>query len=391
MTSQRDNALRASDVRQHNEKMVLSLIHKAGKTGISQSEVVQETGLKAPTVFRIFNYLEEDGLIAPITENTQEATNKKGRKPLAYTVKPEAKYTIGIEFWAECITIGVFNFAGELIHTGKLDLETGIAANEATSKIISLVREFTARLDIPADKYLGVGVAAPGQVNIARREIVYYPRIRDMRNFPVADILEESLGMNVYLHNNCSAIALSEYRYGGYRHGDALFTFLIRSGVNGAFVSQNRIYITSQSTTLESGHIPISLDGPLCDCGQKGCLQAYMTGLNTILGTGSPILLEGIDERLRAGDYAAVQALDDAARYLYAAVKTVIRFFRPKAFLFVCTSKEAGERISRIISRLREEQSSGFDLGVIDFFSHTYSELTALRGASDLVLDAYFS
>ncbi len=391
MTFPQDNPLRASDVRQHNEKMVLFLIYQAKRSGVSQSEVVQSTGLKAPTVFRIFNHLEEDGLIEPLALVQAETLQKKGRRPVAYRVRENALFTIGLEFWVDCITLGMFNFAGDLVYEKRIDLAPDLFAHEAASKMVALIRDVLKEQAIPDEKILGIGVAGPGQVNVARREIVYYPRILDMRNFPVATILEDALGLPVFLHNNCSAIALSEFRYGGYHHGDSLFTFLLRSGVNGAFVNQDRIYITSQSTTLESGHIPIDLDGPKCVCGQNGCLQSYMTMLNDRLEGHTGQLLQVLEEPLRNGDPAALAVIDEAARYLFAAVKTVIRFFRPKAFLIVSSSPTVGEALARAVSRLREEQPGGFDFGVIDFFSHAYSPHTALRGASDLVINAYFA
>ena len=386
-----ENPLLASDVRQHIEKMVLFLIYQANRSGVSQSEVVQSTGLKAPTVFRIFNHLEEDGLIEPLTLPSLVAGQKKGRRPVAYRVREDALFTFGIEFWVDCIALGVFNFAGELIHERKIDLGSDLYANEVTSKIITLTREVLKELGLQTERVLGIGVAAPGQVNVARREIVYYPRILEMRNFPVADIMEEALGIPVFIHNNCSAIALSEYRYGGYRHGDSLFTFLIRSGVNGAFVNQDKIYITSQSTTLETGHLPIDLEGPKCVCGQNGCLQSYITLLNDRISNCEGPLLQCLEEPLKNNDPEALAVIDEVAHYLFAAVKTIIRCFRPKAFLMVSSAPTVGERLAQAVARLREEQPGGFDFGVIDFFAHPYCTKTALRGASDLVINAYFS
>lgn len=392
MAIQQENPLRASDVRQHNEKMVLSMIYQARVAGISQSEIVMATGLKAPTVFRIFNNLEQDGLIEPLDQTADKATSqRKGRRPVAYKVKRNALYTFGIEFWVDCIALGVFDFSGVLVCDHMVSLSEELGAHEVTARIVGLVRETLDSQCLDSAKVLGIGVAAPGQVNVARREIVYYPRFRDMRNFPIADIMEEALDIPVFLHNNCSAIALSEYRYGGYRHGESLFTFLIRSGVNGAFVNQGTIYTTSQSTTLEAGHLPISIDGPRCVCGQTGCLQAYITQLNDHLSNCSGVLLTCLEDPLKRDEPEALAAIDEIARYLFAAVKTIIRCFRPKAFLFVTSTEEVGLRIAKAVGRLREEQPGGFDFGMIDFIAHQYHPLTALHGASDLVINAYFS
>ena len=104
--------LRASDIRQQNEKIVLRLIHDSGARGISQSEVVLTTGLKAPTIFRIFSFLEESGYIEPIESAPKQneevhRQEKRGRRPVVYRAKADARYVLGIEFHVERISLGV--------------------------------------------------------------------------------------------------------------------------------------------------------------------------------------------------------------------------------------------------------------------------------------------
>ncbi|QQO09513.1 ROK family transcriptional regulator [Breznakiella homolactica] len=386
------NPLRSADMRIHNQNIILSRIYEARERGISQSELVQETGLKAPTIFRIFSSLEEQGLIEIFNDSGDHDTEvRKGRRPVAYTVIKDALYTIGLEFWASSISLGVFNFNGTRIFSRIEPLKGDIDSAGITRLIVRLVNDALASLKISREKVPGIGVAASGQVDVNQRSVIFYPRIRGMKEVFLAEALEKELGISVLLHNNCSAIALSEYRYGNYDHRGSMFTFLLRAGVNGAFVDEKGIYITSQGTTLETGHVPIDSRGPQCSCGTHGCLEAYLRELDKKnVEQGLP-LFSGFDERLAAGDRDAKKTMTAAADCLFVSMKSIMRFLTPRSFLIIGN----GELISgHIATALRKRWASEPDAFVPDppqVFSHAYDPLVSQRGASDLVISYYFS
>ena len=213
---QSGNPLRSSDLRIHNQRIILSRIYGARKTGISQSELVAETGLKAPTVFRIFGNLEEQKLIEILNASGNEDQIRKGRRPVVYTVCKDALYTIGLEFWVSSISLGIFNFNGDRVYSRIEPLKQNITVQEVTDYIVLLIKEAITSMKINRKKVIGVGVAAPGQVDVANRRVIGYARIKDMKDIPLAEELEDKLKLPVILHNNCSVIALSEFHHGGY-------------------------------------------------------------------------------------------------------------------------------------------------------------------------------
>lgn len=385
-----DNPLRASDMRLHNKSLVLSRIHASQGRGVSQSELVHETGLKAPTIFRIFSALEEEGLIEPVHGGEEVGLQKKGRRPVAYAVCKDARYSIGLEFWAAYISIGVFDFRGERIFSSIESLAENTDADAVVDIIVHMVTDSISRLSIPKDKLLGIGVAAPGQVDLENQLVMYYPRIPGMKAYPIVQVLKERLGIPVLLHNNCSAIAFSEYRYGGFDNEGSMFTFLLRSGVNGAFVYDDRIFLSSRGTTLETGHIPINFDGPRCACGSRGCLQAYLQDLDPDSLQSRLALFEGLDALLKAGDPKARRTIERAAGYLLIAMRSIIRFLSPRSFLFIGCSETVSDAIADEVRRLFVEPDA-FDADIPCIYSKAYDPLLAQRGASDLVLADFFS
>jgi len=384
--------LRVSDVRKRNEKLVLRLVHSAGERGLSQSEVVLSTGLKPPTIFRIFSYLTAIGFIEPFAAELDSPDEplrqeKKGRRPVAYVVKKDAYYFIGIEFWVESISIGVFNFMGSSIHSQTKSLSRSEDADRVVELIASLVEEAIAATSVPRELIVGVGIGAPGQVDVSEKIILSYPRIPGMKNYPIAGILEKKLGLHIFLHNNCSVIAQSEYRYGSLKIEKSMFMLLLRSGVNGAFVEEGRVFLSPRGTTIEMGHICIDYEGPLCVCGARGCLEAFITSMDSENLRRGNWLFEGLDPQ----DPSSDPTLSAAAGYISGALQTASRLFRPASFLLIANSEViATELAHRTMEKLNREASS-FDVIKPRVFGRAYNLHFALRGAADLVLDSFLS
>jgi len=382
--------LRAADVRRRNKSLILRLIYTARGEGLSQSEAVAATGLKAPTVFRIFSSLEGAGYIEPLAAGGSSADGKgrqerKGRRPLAYIAKSNALYAIGVEFWGGQVSLGVFDFQGLSVFTKTLPLSGSENAAKVVGHIVSLVREAVSVLAIPREKVLGIGVGAPGQVNVGRRIVTSYPRIAGMKDFPIAAMLEKELGFSVFLHNSCSVIALSEFRYGKLQVGDSMLMVLLRSGVNGAFVEGGKIFLSPGGTTIEMGHISIDFDGPACACGAKGCLEAYISGLDRESLNPGLWLFENLGGR---GDSDSA-VLDAAASYLASAVQTASRLFKPSSFLFVAHSGEVASGLAFKVEERFFRNPTIFKETAPRFFGCPYDPELARRGAADLVVDAF--
>lgn len=394
--------LRAVDIKQHNQNMILSYIHNArNKGGISQSDLVNLTGLKAPSVFRIFSALENEGYIrrykagSTSTDNLPDTAmeTKKGRKPCYYTICNDALYTIGIEFWAACLSLGVFNFNGDRIHSTLINLPCICDADQMVDKITLMVNNAIEVLGLPREKIIGVGIAAPGKVDINKGRVVFYHRINGMSDYPLRDKLEKMIDLPILVHNNCSAIAYNNYKYENPSDNKSLFSFLLRSGVNGALVSKGRIYVASDGTTLEAGHLPINFEGPKCSCGLNGCLQAYMFELGNRNNPKEEnlTLFENLEQPLVAGDHMAQKIIEEASFYMYMAIKNIIRMLGSESFLITSGSLLVSQSLCDAVEKLFDNESDSLQTSKPTLSARKYDVLMAQRGASDLVLDHYFS
>ncbi len=383
------DSLRVEDIRQFNIKSVLSLIHDSRNMGgLSQSDVVSRLTLKAPTVFRIFNTLESDGFISPCASKTTTDMPKSGRRPTYYNINEDACYELAVEFWSNCISIGVFNFACDVIYSDIHPLQGVSTIDEVIKTICKMVNMAIAKTGIGKEKIIGLGVAAPGKVSVSNGVVIYYGKIEGLENYPLKAVLEEKTGLKVLVHNNCSAIAYSLYNSRSRSSSSSLFTFLLRSGVNGSLVNENGIFLSADNTTLEAGHLIVKPNGVKCSCGMCGCLQAQLMELDK--GSyNQDNSFKSLFDNIPAGKEGD-EIIKEAADYLFIAVKDIQRFSAPDSFLIICSSAFVAERIAACLrDRLAKEK---------DFFAQNdpaiigmgYDTSLALRGATELVFADFF-
>jgi predicted NBD/HSP70 family sugar kinase len=382
--------LRGNDVRKKNEQLVLRIIHKS--EGISQSEVVQMTGLKPPTVFRIFSGLEESGLIE-IVEKPAEPAERKGRRPVYYGINPEARFIIGIDFWVKSASIVIVNFAGEPVFEQVRQLQTFIDANQVIDVLKELIENSLQQSKIDRDRVIGIGIGAPGRVDIDKGEVVHYGRIRGMNNFSIKDPVEAAFGFPVYVHNNAAVVALSEYRYGVAKEMKTLLTVLVRSGVGGSFISNGSIFVTNQRTTLEIGHMSVDIHGRECECGHRGCLESYVSEealVHEFSEIGLDIGIEEIDEAIEARREDVLRIIDEKITVLAEGIYSLFQLFGPDSFLIVTRSAALSAYAAGEIERRLGWDSPPEGEEYCSILHCAYDPILAGVGASDLVLDQFF-
>jgi predicted NBD/HSP70 family sugar kinase len=383
--------LRSNDIREQNEKLVLQIIYR--HDGISQSQVANVTGLKPPSVFRIFSNLQERGVIEECPP-PEGAAERMGRKPSYYRVTPGSFYAVGIDFWSAGAAIEIINFGGETAYQHAVSFAEGATARHVLGEIITLLQDALASLGEVTGQVLGIGVGAPGVVDIEHGYVMRYRRIPGIEEYNIKSELEERFELPVYMHNNSSVVALGEYRYGRDQHHGSVLSFLIRSGVGGAFLHNGQAYVNRGATAMEIGHMQIERGGRACECGGKGCLETYLSEeamLAELKGTAGVNALSEAAERTAAGDKEVAEVLAGFGDLLGDAAMTLTNILNPGIFLVVTQYQAISQLFAeRVRTRLRASDSS-YITHPPDVIAKEYDPVRACRGAADLVYEAFFA
>jgi len=384
--------LRGDDIRKRNEKLILGLIHK--HKNLSQSEAANITGLKPPTILRIFGNLENEKLIK-VNKKSSIINEKKGRKPVYYKINPKAAYVIGVDFCSTSASVVIVDFNRQPVYSDFFDISDDHTGETIFNLLCTLIDGAITKSAINRSKILGIGVGAPGKVDISTGAVLFYDRIEGLSNFSLRDRFNGFFNIPIFINNNCAVIAMNEYMYGHVSESKSLITLLIRSGVGGAFINEGKVLTTNNTTTMEAGHISIDYNGRQCECGEKGCLEAYLAEpaiLNDIKAIEEISSFMDIDELIKSDGKEIELFLKEKAELLCKVLRMMRRVFSPDTFLIISRSPLYAEKLSMFASEIMKNDSCKYDdIEELTIKHSKYNPVNAGQGAADMVFNHYFT
>lgn len=208
------------------------------------------------------------------------------------------------------------------------------ATRDAGAIIDTAARELLTLANVRGAALRGVGVSVPGPLDPARGVVHFSPNL-GWHDVPLAQRLEERLGVPVALDDDANCAALGEHAaYGDAAPRDFVY-IVIGTGIGGGLIFDGELYRGASGSAGEIGHTTIVSDGPRCTCGNRGCLEALAAGPALVrrareLGTDYANAGELI-AAARAGEAIASQALGDAARYLGIGLANLVNSLNPAA------------------------------------------------------------
>lgn len=181
---------------------------------------------------------------------------------------------------------------------------------------------------------VALGVGVPGLVDTRTGEVKFLPNLpTQWRGVPAGAFLERTLGLPVRLLNDARCAALGELLYGHGREYPTFVLFTLGTGIGGGVVIDGRLRLGALSAAGELGHQTLLPGGPLCGCGNHGCLEALASGPAIARAAGYPDA-ESAARAAREGEEKARRAFEDAATYLGIATANLVTALHPDAVLF---------------------------------------------------------
>jgi glucokinase len=151
----------------------------------------------------------------------------------------------------------------------------------------------------PKSEFGGVGIGLPGVLDMEKGLTIFLPNLPGTwPNVPIRDTLSRHTGLPVSILNDVRAITFGEWRFGAGRGVETIACFAIGTGVGGGLVINGKLHLGIGGTAGELGHMSIDLNGPVCGCGNRGCLEVYASG-PAIAGAGIKAVVQGRTTSLR--------------------------------------------------------------------------------------------
>ncbi len=328
------------DIRRTNRSSVLRRIYLG--QSMSRQELSQHSGLSSASITNVVAELLEEGIVI---EAGIEAS-QGGRPRSILSINPRYGYFIGVEVGDILTRIELFDLT--LHKKGAVGYPMVLSENQPEQVVEYIhqgVKAVLAEAGVTLENVLGIGVSVGGIVEQVEHVFAYIPSW-GWRSVPLATLLEERFQMPIYLENAAKVMAQAEGFFGagqGYEH---LAVLLVATGIGAGIIADGSLYRGAGNSAGEWGHMTIELDGRLCRCGSRGCLEAYAGAPGIIASLRemvprSPLLHENdqestvaaIVDAARNGDFTATQVLKDTAHHLGVGIANLINLFNPQLIL----------------------------------------------------------
>ncbi len=387
-----------------NRSLVLKMIC-TGKS-LSRIDIARQTGLSKMSITNIVNGLISEGFVSEKSE-VQEAPSSgaSGRKPVVLTANTDKYLVPGLYISRDSATATLANLDCENI----LELDCSFSRDETRQsfmdKIIALVRSVLDSKAAAGRKVIGLGVACIGPLELKNGTILEPANFHNLGGIPIKQLLEEQFGYEVYVNNDMNASALAEKLYGKGKN-TANFVYVgVTNGIGAGIIAKGSLFEGDMGYGGEMGHITINCEGPVCTCGNSGCLELYASIPEIVkkaveaISHGIPSALSDIKQIRWAdiaacaleGDSLAVEMVELLCKYLSYGLISLINIFDPQVIYLGHDIALAGELAA---SRLEAYVSKRF-------FSCNYKsvpiEISAFRhkapvaGSTAIILDKLFS
>ena len=328
--------------RELNRALVFDLLRE--RQIASRIGLVRETGLSKATISQIVDEFIEEGLVQTIGPGTSQL----GRRPTLIQLDARARYVIGVELGDSVSNAILTDLAGKPL--GKLSAGPHTPSPEgAMAAAAGLIETLLA--DVPSGKLLGIGIGTPGSVDSTRGVIRLAPDL-GWKDVDVGSPLADRFKVPVACLNRAKAAACGEAWSGAGEKVDNLVYISVSTGISAGIVVNQRLYRGVSMGEGEIGHATVVPDGPLCACGNRGCLQALAAGpailasvreqlrgralssLNGLAPRDLDLLsLETVGQLAANGDPRVSQALDEAARYIGIAAANLVNTLDPRMLI----------------------------------------------------------
>ena len=273
---------------------------------------------------------------------------------------------LGIDIGGTKLAAGVVDAGGTILARGEMPTLAAEGPERVLDRIVRLAKDVLGTLGVSAGSIQRIGIGCAGPVDRQAGLILNPPNLPGWTRVPLVQRIEKALGHPAVLENDANAAALGEFRYGAGRGASSLVYLTVSTGIGSGIILNGKIWHGVKDSAGEVGHMTLLPDGPICGCGNRGCLEALASGpsiarrAREALATERPSRLREAGDFTAAdvarlaqeGDTIAAEVWDETVRYLGLGVAAIVTILAPECVVIGGGVTQAGDFL---FERLRRE------------------------------------
>ena len=318
-------------LRERNRLRVVDALRAGG--AVSRADIARSTGLSRSTVSSLVADLQAAGLVREGEQLDGVAHGGQGgRPPVLLTLDTSAGALLGVDFGHDHVRAAVSSLSYDVLAEQHVELDVDSSAHEALDTAARLARELLDDAGVGAGRLLAAGVGLPGPIDRESGLVRSQPILPSWGGLdPVAE-LEQRLSAPVHLDNDANVGALGEATFGAGRGARVLVYLRLSAGIGAGLVIDGRPFRGARGIAGEVGHVLVDPQGPICRCGNRGCLETFVAGpalCELLRKSHGPLTVRELVALSAERDAGATRVLADAARIVGRAVADLCNTLNP--------------------------------------------------------------
>jgi glucokinase-like ROK family protein len=366
---------------------------------ISRVDITKATGLSRATVTGITASLIDEGLLLEKRPGESEG----GRPPILIALNPGGAYAVGVYLSISQINVVIIDLEATILASYAMPLKKQNCAPEAIAdKIVQAVQKCMWQANFSRNQISGIGIGLPGLVDSHTGLIRFLPNYQ-WEKVNLRDIVQKKIDHPTYIENSANSLALAEQWFGEGRGIDNFIVVTLEYGVGMGIIINGQLYRGHQGTAGEFGHTTVDPDGPLCRCGKKGCIEAFV-GNNAILreaeaaaqkdewepNNPADITIEEVILAAREGAPCLRNIFAQAGRVLAIGLSNLIRIFNPARIIIAGKGVNAGNLLFDTMYKTIPQYISSRTNGDTEIVIKSWNQHAYARGSGTVVLQEIF-
>jgi predicted NBD/HSP70 family sugar kinase len=325
---------------------VVGVLAEAG--AVSRADLARRAALAPSTVSAVVSDLQAAGLVVEPAEPVHPPERQTvGRPPVLISLHRKAGVVAGIDFGKRHLRMVISDLSHQLLAERHMPLADDVPAREAIALAQAQFRAAFEEAEVRSSELLGIGMGLPGPVHRPSGQLGNSTILPGWVGINAAEAVAEALGHPVEVENDANLGALGEWMWGSGRGVDHMAYVKAATGIGAGFIVAGQPYVGAGGTAGELGHTVIDPGGPICRCGNRGCLET-LAGAPAVLSSlrdvhGDDLTLPEAVELALRGDVGCARAIADAGTAIGTAVATLCNLFNPRRVVVGGDLGHAGE------------------------------------------------
>lgn len=384
-----------------NKKDVINIIRNEGP--INKAQIAKNTDLSIPTIMKITDELIEKGIIEVVGKGDSHG----GKRPELLKFISDSYYIVGIDIGRTLIKVIVMDMSGSIICKNIIPTMETVPAENLITRLIEVLDKTIRESGVDSEWILGIGIGMPGLLDTKNGIITFSPDFH-WENIDIVSGIRNRFDLPIFLENSNRVMAMGEYWFGKGKNSSNFICVNLGHGIGAAIVEQGELYRGTCGSSGELGHVTMEKNGPLCECGNYGCLESLASG-NAIAQNARQQILRGVKTEIankvngdldeidakivfdvaKEGDVVATQIVWAAIEYIGIGIANYINLLDPDLIILAGGLVNAGDILIEDIKRVIKVRQMRFAGQKVKIETAKLGENATAIGAATIVLKAF--